>query len=274
MGLEPAKIWFEAILTVPVAPKGLVFSADNWAQGMKDSPDKIKKGIRNAIRKFRDLLKEIAQSRGITVVELLKDPFFAHLQRSELKKWRKMREALKPDADGSTRYGRGVEAGKMDYERYKRECYYPLFGSEKDGVKGLIWLGIMALTGDRHLKEWLKPGLPAEATSAQAGLDKIITGEPVCICPPEKLKEFRLRLKSLLAEFGWIIIDSNFKPEMLKLGSEKLNRLVESYCLQGFAPHVDFIVVEIPDTPRNNRDSVATSPGRKLLALDIRVARK
>jgi hypothetical protein len=255
MGLKQAKSGFACVLTVAVAPKGMVFAVDNWAQGLKDSTDNQKKAIRTAIRKFWDFLKERAQSRGITKDELLKDPFFARMQESELKKWRNERLALEQYPDGSTRLGRGVEAGKMDYERYRRECYYPLFGSEKDGIKGLIPLARMALTGDRRLKKRLKPGA-----------DKIITGEPICICPPEKRKEFRKELNHQIHESGRVIIQGGLTAYDVNAQNAQLTRLIERYRSPEIESHVNFIVV--------SRQGGTDTPGRKLLALDIKVSYK
>jgi hypothetical protein len=113
----------------------------------------------------------------------------------------------------------------------------------------------MALTGDRRLKKRLKPGA-----------DKIITGEPICICPPEKRKEFRKELNHQIHESGRVIIQGGLTAYDVNAQNAQLTRLIERYRSPEIESHVNFIVV--------SRQGGTDTPGRKLLALDIKVSYK
>jgi len=79
----------------------------------------------------------------------------------------------------------------------------PLQGNSKLRIKGLVYLGIMALTGNKKLKNFLKD------------TDKIIKGEPIQVIVPSRLSLVKRRLRNELLYGGRNIIRSNYHPEII-----------------------------------------------------------
>jgi len=267
--LEESRIIFKVRLVAPVPTKKFDSGAEKWAAHIKASPDKIIEGLNKSIDKWKDNIKEKARSEGITEDEVLKKyPMFSKTLEDYQRSKEKVEKALIENEAGYSKFGDGVARGRKKYDRMTRESYYPLYGSRKDGVKGLIFLGLRALCGDRQLRKYLKPRL-----------GKIITGKPVCICPPENLKDFGKEMRRQIAGSGAAILEhhglsGDISEDILNIHSRQLNRWANRYQSAEFAPfepggesHIDFIVVEIPDPAR---------PGQmmKWLGLDIQVSGK
>ena len=331
--LQENKIIFKVLLTAPAPSKEDISVIDKWANHTKAGVNKMKKGIKNAIKSPKDFDRKITQPTlktidaffkdghifkgGISKEEMMantkekmqraakkylkniKDTFKkedgVHPIRSEHSKEKRptnSSDSLASDASNrvqDTKFDRDVDYGRMNYAKSQLEYNFPLFGSKEENVKGLVTLGVMALSGDNQLRKSMKKDY-----------DKIIKNlcsKPLCITSQEHLIKFKRELRSLIAQLGAEIIKAGYATSMVKYNSDKLNRLIDNYRLPeiaSFEPkgasHIDFIVREFADHSvgadqcvcpiKDTCDSVVSNGAdlsnmrrnEKRLALDIQVS--
>lgn len=238
------KIILSAKLEAPAPFRGLDLGLKKWAKHSKKRLYKMKSNISKHSQELDKAIKGIGPSLPGRLFQKAQDNYLSNV-----------RKALRPrPRQKVTRFHKGLHAGKANYKKSRLEYYYPLFGSNKYKVKGLIFLAIMALTGDKRLAGCMKNKS-----------DKITTGGPVCIVSRDRRTEFTNMLKSELGARGWAIIKSACQPETVRTCNEGLNRAINNYILSEIEPfssggdsHIDFVVIEID--------------GKKRLGLDIKVA--
>ena len=269
------EIVFKVTLNGPVPTTDFLdLEVDKWVKRTRSSADKRKKGLKEAIKTPEDFDKKMHQPQVKTMKAFFKDVIVTRrgltkadmIAKAESEKDEKCQKYFKKRQESfkDKSFEKGVEEHKRMYEK-GRLRYFLLYGSKKEKVKGLISLGIMALCGDKSLREFVDPqGHPVGDS---------MRGNPVCITSAEKLTEFKKELRSQIAHLGGEIIKAGYDWEMAKYNSERLNRLVDGYRRAEFAPfraggasHLDFIKVEIPDPENQNKM-------KSWLGLDIQVSR-
>ena len=180
-----------------------------------------------------------------------------------------------------------VKLWRKEYARKWCKFTGPLKGYAAGKVKGLSALAVMALCADPQLKNFRKKGIDEiEGTLTPAWT---ATGKP----------GFKRVLANLIVRLGSDIIELGYEDQDIKRANQELNRLVNEYRRPEIAPfspagdssrnnrfaefilspneglttsrdsvatpHIDFIVVEVPDPDK---------PGQKKnwLGLDIQVS--
>jgi len=271
--LEESSIIFKIRLIAPFPTKESDLGTDKWFSRIKASTNKIKKGAGKPITEFKGFIKQKAQRDSTTEAEVLANPVLSDMLKGLRLYRKKVKRAQIKNEAGVSKFDAGLDKAKGKYDKMSRERNYPLFGSAKEGVKGLVFLGMMGLCADGRLMQYLS----AKGGSASGGkpdIDEIVEGNSLIICLPEKLKAFRKELRWRIAESGAVIIKANYDRQTLNIQNEILNHLVNRYQLDEFAQfepsgasHIDFIVVEMPD-PANPAVTI------KRLGLDIQVSRK
>lgn len=267
------KIRFKALLWAPYFSAPPAGRIENWAKGMlARKSDTLKQSLRT-IKGQKDFDDKIG-SKMLEDFSLRcdkNDPHYEEMMnktRCRLEKaGKKYREKLKT-AYETKKFENGVEFGKQFYEKTWLTYLGPLYGDKKSKVKGLPTLGVMALTADSKLANFLKK---TDNPHLLIAPDKI-EGNPFCIVAPDKLGEFKRIVRGQLIRSGKEVIMIDFMEKYLRNHSQIINQLVEQYRLPEIAPfspggvsHIDFIVGEIPDP-------VKPETKKKWLGLEIQVA--
>lgn len=228
------QIIFRALIYAPrlaEAPPEVVAKRRN---SIIASREKTYRAIKNAVKTQKDFDRKIGQPAVDTQKSLI-DPDF--VTRSELRKkdiihktqdstgraFPEFKKGLKRyyKSDDPEKVNQALDGFVENYMKYT----VPLRGYKKGHLKGLVYLGVMALTGDKDLKKFLR-----------RGQGTIFTGEPICITSPAKKGKFRKDLASKLGRLGRDIIKSGYNPGITRESNTVINRLVEKYRLSKFAP--------------------------------------
>jgi hypothetical protein len=271
------QIGFKARLVAPYFAEIPPAIRDGWLNGSKKAVSKTYKGLKKAIKTRKDFDQKIAKPTEKTVTSFIDPKFVSRSGRTYDEIMDKTRDSL---AGAAKRYFKArktvYESGKFEeklgygQKEYGRKwCKFigPLRGYQKGGVKGLSALGVMALSGDPGIKNFLK--------------DRIDTmdGTPIDIADRSGFKRI---LANRIVRWGTWIIELGYEQKDVTAANEKLNQLVNEYRREEIIPfspaersgvptdvgdgasYINFIAVEIPNPLK---------PGEQIkqLGLDIKV---
>ncbi|MFH1231925.1 MAG: hypothetical protein V1709_10570, partial [Planctomycetota bacterium] len=232
---------------------------EKWLSSSKKSAPKTYQGIKKAIKTKKDFDEKIGDNLKKTIASFINPKFVSrsgHTYKNIMDKTRQsMNSAGKnyiwgvKDVFETGRYEKKVADGQNEYSR--KWCQYigPMRGYHKGGIKGLSALGVMVLCGDPQLKNFLKERIDA------------IEGTPCTVIDSKKPIRFKRILANRIVHWGSEIIRLGFEAQDITRANEELNQLVNEYLPDRQSGRSEEI---IPFTsggvsPRNNRDSVATS---------------
>jgi len=230
------QIRFRALLRAPrlaEAPSEVVTKRRNSIIGA--SRKKTYRGIKKSIKTQKDFDQKIGKPVVDTQQSLINPDF---VSRSEVTKkdiihktQDSTEKAFPQYKQGLKRYYESEDLQKVNQaldgfvENYLKYTV-PLRGykKKKKQIKGLVYLGIMALTGDKYFKKFLKD------------TDIIFIGQPICVTAPAKKSKFRNDLTKKLLRSGRDIIKSGYHHVIIRKRNAVLNQLVEKYRLPEIAP--------------------------------------
>ena len=273
---------FKVRLVAPYFPDIPPEIKENWVSGSKKAAPKAYRRLRKVIKTRKDFKKKIAKPVEKAIASFIDPKFVSRHELTYKNIMNKTRDSLsgagksylqKAKAGFETgKFAESVEFGQTEYARKWCKITGPLIGYKKGGIKGLSALGVMALSGDTGIKDFLKDGIDTMEGA---------------FCAVTKKSSKRL-LANRIVHLGREIIKHGYETQDIKRANQELNQLVNEYLNPphpslslggervrervvpfetGGASHIDFIVVEIPD-PAQPKEMV------KCLGLDIQVSVK
>ena len=219
-----------------------------------------KSGQQKAVLTFEEYLEKIARPQLEAFIKMLNPEFVskAGLTRDEIINKKRAylfsREAYENyikdfSNEDITRIIEELPQKSADSARKKVFGDWRLAGPLSPDSKSALEIIIGWLDGNKKIVKFLR---------AQ---DKLLQGKPVQVIPPERVGEFKLKLRTLLKRVLGIIQCAHYAPSVVQEQNDRLNQLVNTYLGSDFVPfttggasHIDFIVVRESVIPADSTE--------------------